>query len=169
MAWILDARHQVVAKNSGDNYAVEVTATLPADGTYYIAFRDQYLDDATFLVQLDGQSARPDFYSCQVDADCVAVPKVGCCHNGYLEAVNANEVDAYESSFFCNEQILCPQFIIDDTRVAECNTATRKCEMVAPEDIHCGGFTANPHACPNGYDCQSQGIPDLPGQCVAAN
>src|SRR6476659_946281 len=36
-----------------------------------------------------GADAAPsDFYACAATPDCVAVPKVGCCNNGYKEAVN---------------------------------------------------------------------------------
>jgi hypothetical protein len=77
--------------------------------------------------------ASGDFYSCAADADCVAVPKVGCCHNGHLVAVNKQATDAYKASFTCGQKRpMCPQYIIKDSRVAKCDGTSHKCEMVAP-------------------------------------
>jgi hypothetical protein len=56
IVWIVDAHWDVLARNDGDNFKVETSTTLPADETYYVVFRDQYLDDATFVVQLDRKS-----------------------------------------------------------------------------------------------------------------
>ena len=106
-------------------------------------------------------------YACKVDSDCVAVSKGGCCPNGWNVAVNKNHVKSYEAAHECHTQQICPLYVIDDTRVAECNTGTNKCQMVAIDDIACGGFTANPHKCPKGYTCEANHIPDLPGSCVA--
>jgi hypothetical protein len=50
-------------------------------------------------------------------------------------------------------------------RVAECNNATHHCEAVSVAAIHCGGFIANAHSCPNGLRCQLSS-PYLPGRCV---
>ena|SRR5580765_7964760 len=106
-------------------------------------------------------------YACKVDSDCVAISKGGCCPNGWNVAVNKNHVKSYEASHTCNEQIICPLYVIDDTRVAECNVNDHKCHMVAIDDIACGGFTMNPHKCPKGYSCEVGHIPDVPGSCVA--
>jgi hypothetical protein len=77
--------------------------------------------------------AAPDFYSCGVDSDCVAVPKANCCPTGSLEAVNKQSVDAYRSSLVCEKKHrMCPQFRVLDRRVARCDASTRKCEMVPP-------------------------------------
>jgi len=105
-------------------------------------------------------------YSCKVDSDCVAISKGGCCPNGWNVAVNKHKVKDYESSHECKDPKVCPLYVIDDTRVAECDTAKQKCEMVAPEDIACGGFTANPHKCAKGWKCEANKIPDVPGTCV---
>jgi hypothetical protein len=112
-----------------------------------------------------GDTTAENFFSCHTDDDCVAVARVGCCSNGWKEAVNVDEVDDYEASGpkVCN--MMCPRYMVLDTRVAECNRAQHKCEMVAIQDIQCGGFVANPHHCPDGYDCVSNGIPDAPGSC----
>lgn len=123
-----------------------------------------------------------DFYACGMDWDCTAVPKVGCCNNGQMEAVNTASVDAYQRSFTCTERVMCPQFMIRDTRVPECSeapqNAMRKCEMVKIEDIKCGGSGVNPHACPASYQCKPSSasqpgtrstsgkpLPDAPGTC----
>lgn len=105
-------------------------------------------------------------YSCKVDSDCVAISKGGCCPNGWNVAVNKTKVKSYEASHECNDPQICPLYVIDDTRVAECNTGTNKCQMVEPDAIRCGGFTTNPHKCPKGWSCKANKIPDVPGTCV---
>src|SRR5438105_6142070 len=82
-----------------------------------------------------------DFFSCHTDNDCVAAPKVGCCTNGWMVAVNKHQKTAYEHSFVCTEMIVCPMYVIHDTRVAECNGGTQNCEMILPADIRWGGRT----------------------------
>jgi hypothetical protein len=72
------------------------------------------------------------FQACQLDADCVAVPRVGCCHNGYKEAVNIAQQDAYAASFTCPRRVPCPMFMIRDQRVPRCDPGTHLCEMVKP-------------------------------------
>src|SRR5690242_2663160 len=61
--------------------------------------------------------------ACTKDADCLAVPKGGCCQNGWLEAVNKNKVEQYKHATRCtaNPHPMCPMFMVHDTRVAECN------------------------------------------------
>jgi hypothetical protein len=108
--------------------------------------------------------------ACKIDDDCTAVSQGGCCDNGYLFAVNKTKVTQYENATKCtaNPRPMCPMFMVHDTRVAQCNTTTNKCEMIQPTDIKCGGFVAHPHACPSGYDCEAGGMPDMPGSCVEA-
>jgi hypothetical protein len=107
-----------------------------------------------------------DYRACQGDGDCVAVPLAGCCDNGWKTAVNSCEVDAYEDAFACHrERPICAMYIVRDTRVAECNRATHLCEMVAIQDIACGGFIVQPHECPGGYVCAYTRLADLPGTC----
>lgn len=115
----------------------------------------------------DGGSSPPSAYlACQVDEDCVAVPLAGCCHNGWKVAVNRNEVDAYDQANACHERRpICPMYIVNDTRVAECSHATKQCEMVAVDQISCGGFIVDPHRCPSGYECVFRHVPDIPGTC----
>ncbi len=53
--------------------------------------------------------------------------------------------------------------------VPQCNFGSHHCQMIRPEDIHCGGFIANVHACPDGYTCHLlTNNPDAGGSCVAA-
>jgi hypothetical protein len=116
----------------------------------------------------DDAGEQPDFTSCQIDDDCVAVPLGGCCRNGWKTAVSRDEADAYEDATACDQpRTICPMYIVRDTRVAECNRGTLHCEMVAIDQIACGGFIAHPHLCPEGYACVYGLTPDAPGHCVA--
>jgi hypothetical protein len=116
------------------------------------------------------QQLRPELFACATDSDCVAVERAGCCPDGTLEAVNTTKLNAYQTSFICVDQILCPQHILIDTRVAQCNFAKQQCEMIAPDQISCGGFVApaKQHNCPAGFQCALATIPDLPGTCKPA-
>jgi hypothetical protein len=72
------------------------------------------------------------FRACKADADCIAVPRVGCCHNGRMQAVTGSQKEAYEASFVCpNPHPRCAMYIIRDTREARCAAATGLCTMVA--------------------------------------
>jgi hypothetical protein len=116
--------------------------------------------------------AHPELYSCTTDADCVAVDKAGCCPNGYLVAVNKEQVKAYYTQYAClTPPTACPLLVVHDTRVAQCNFSTHSCEMIAPTSIACGGFIAPSlqHHCPEGYVCKYTTVPDVPGSCVAAS
>jgi hypothetical protein len=65
------------------------------------------------------------------DADCIVVPRVGCCHNGWNEAVSSSQRAAYAASFTCpNAHPLCAMFIVRDTRAARCDAASHLCTMV---------------------------------------
>lgn len=118
--------------------------------------------------QAQDEELRKSTTSCTVDADCVAVPQGGCCPHGYKAAVNKHHIKAYENGTKCqNPQQICPMFVVLDQRVAQCDTAAKQCKMVAIDDIACGGFTNNPHKCPDGYSCDLTGsIPDVPGSCT---
>jgi hypothetical protein len=106
--------------------------------------------------------------ACQWDDDCVAVPLAGCCYNGWKTAVSRADVGVYENARACSRpRPICPMYIVNDTRVAECNRATHKCEMVYIDQIACGGFIYRPHQCPAGYECVYGHVPDIPGRCVA--
>jgi hypothetical protein len=71
------------------------------------------------------------FRACNADADCIAVPRVGCCHNGWNEAVAVSQKDAYAASFVCPEaHPICAMFIVRDTRAAVCDRTTHLCTLV---------------------------------------
>lgn len=116
------------------------------------------------------KSAHPELYACQTDADCVAVEKAGCCPNGYLVAVNQDEVKAYETIYACQAQpAACPLYVVNDTRVAQCDYGTHQCQMIDPAQIVCGSFIApaRQHQCPTGYACSYAGrLPDTGGRCA---
>ncbi|SRR5260221_13819582 len=126
----------------------------------------------TDVVNGDGAQATDEeiktgMYACNRDSDCVAISKGGCCPNGYEVAVNKTHVQAYEASHECHVKQICPLYVILDRRVPECDVSQKKCVMVQPEDIRCGGFTINPHTCPKGWTCDlSKHVPDIPGNCV---
>lgn len=102
--------------------------------------------------------------SCEIDDDCVAVPRAGCCDNGWKEAVNADQVDAYYAANPCEDpHPICPLYYVDDTRVPICSLGS--CSMVEPGDVRCGGFVLHPHACTDGYTCVYGPIPDVAGIC----
>jgi hypothetical protein len=80
----------------------------------------------------DAGGAPERFRACRVDADCVAVPRVGCCHNGWNEAVAASQKDAYKASFACPDaHPICAMFIVRDTRVPQCDPAGHLCTLVS--------------------------------------
>ena len=153
---------------NADTLDSEIKVTLPANAsaTHYVVVRDYAYANAKFTVELEGTPATPVWASCNVDADCKAVPANGCCHNGRMEAVNKKHVKDYTSSFTCPQtNPICPMYIMLDTRQPECNNNTHTCEMVAIDDIACGAHSVNSHQCPDGYDCDAPGT-DAAGHCV---
>jgi hypothetical protein len=73
VAWVLDDDFRVIAANDdadGYTFDARIHVTLPAHAskTHYIVLRDFWLDPATFVVSLDGESDA----SCDRDADCAA-------------------------------------------------------------------------------------------------
>jgi hypothetical protein len=74
----------------------------------------------------------PQFRACQSDADCVAVPRAGCCDNGWHEAVAVTEKDAYAKANACTKPHPCPMYRVRETRVAKCDATTKLCTMVQP-------------------------------------
>jgi hypothetical protein len=131
------------------------------------ATTDDASEDPTSEVQ--DQELRKSITACSTDADCVAVPRGGCCSNGYNEAVNKHHTQAYASATKCalHPHPMCPMFLVHDTRVAQCDGAKKQCAMVAIDDIKCGGFIQNAHQCPTGYSCSHVGVnPDVGGKCV---
>jgi hypothetical protein len=74
----------------------------------------------------------PDsFRACQVDTDCIAVLRNGCCHDGRNEAINKGSVDAYKSSFTCPvPNPRCPMHLVLDRREPACDAAGHACKLV---------------------------------------
>jgi len=84
-----------------------------------------------------GQAATavdPAFTSCLSDFDCVAIPQAGCCHNGWLVAVSVGSVDDYDAANACTSQQpnICPQYVVNDTRVPSCDATSGACVLVQP-------------------------------------
>jgi hypothetical protein len=103
-------------------------STAPASGDASVAVGDAA--PPTGKPGDAGAAAR--FRACSADVDCVAVPRVGCCHNGWNEAVAVTQKDAYAASFVCPEaHPICAMFLVRDTRVPQCDGATHLCGLVA--------------------------------------
>lgn len=105
-------------------------------------------------------------FACAVDSDCVAIEDDGSCPGGVLVAVNGSYADRY-----CAAEAPAPDCTIAaaaDVRVANCDFAAHRCQLIAPTEIHCGGFIHPNHGCPAGYACDFHGrVPDVGGSCVA--
>lgn len=124
-------------------FASHIAAVLPPSAEpypnrYFIVVQEERQNPATFTITLSkigsDSAAATDYLACKVDSDCVAVPKEGCCHDGLKDAVNKNAIDAYRTANACKlKNPICPQFIMNDKRVARCNVSTRQCEMVQPQ------------------------------------
>ena len=82
----------------------------------------------------DARTGLPaQFRACQSDSDCVAVPRAGCCDNGWKEAVAASQTDAYAQANACTRQRpMCPMFKVRDRRVAYCEPQTHLCSLKQP-------------------------------------
>jgi len=95
------------------------------------ASTDEGSEDPTAEVQ--DQELRKSITACSVDADCVAVPRGGCCNNGWNAAVNSHHTRAYANASKCtlSPRPMCPMYIVHDTRVAQCDTGTSQCKMFA--------------------------------------
>lgn len=131
------------------------------------AYADGHCIDSATEVDANGS---PEWDRCEVDTDCTAVPRVGCCEDGWKEAVNKTRVAEYSTSFDMSTcATTCPPFVIEDKRQPLCNHDKGRCEMVEIRDIACGGNSPNPHRCPAGYTCKTpDGSPaDVPGRCVS--
>lgn len=81
------------------------------------------------------EELRKSITACKVDSDCVAVPRGGCCDNGWKEAVNKHHVRAYQNATKCklSPPPLCPMYVVNDTRVPSCDAATHQCKMVVAD------------------------------------
>jgi hypothetical protein len=116
-----------------------------------------------------GEELTASVTACSVDSDCVAVVRGGCCTTGIKDAVNKDQLDAYREETACSAPTaVCAAIQVQDNRVAQCDTAAKRCTMVHVEDIQCGAFSRNSHECPSGFSCSHAGInPDLGGKCIA--
>lgn len=125
------------------------------------------IDTSTAGPGASDAGASTQFRTCAFDSDCVAVERVGCCHNGWKEAVAVSQKDAYAKSPACTQSHpMCPMYVVQDGRLPLCENATHLCTMTRPEDVACGGFIRNRHTCPSGYHCELSKHPDVAGKCV---
>jgi len=83
--------------------------------------------------EIQDQELRKSITSCNADSDCVAVPRGGCCDNGWMEAVNKHHTRAYANATKCtlNPRPMCPMYMVHDTRIATCDESAHQCKMVA--------------------------------------
>ena len=173
MAALTDSRYKPIVSNFGSH----VTAVLPPSADpypteYFIIFQEVRRNAAMFTVSLTkvgvkSEGTAADYLTCNADTDCVAVPREGCCHNGYKDAVNKSKIGSYRAANHCKlTNPMCTQMIVDDRRVAQCNGVSHQCEMIEPNTIRCGGAGPAAHACPAGYVCKTTGVADIPGICA---
>jgi len=173
VAWLLDDSFRVLAYNDDADSTLDAHVSAKLAGntnpdivTYYVVYRDYDLKSKKFSVELSGKA---DFFACAVDSDCVAVGKRMCCSDCTKEAVNKDQVLAYESQLMFCPAVLCPKLCRLDERVAQCNVDAGRCEMIEIADIACGGRSLNPHECPADYECRGEALQwDGTGQCLPA-
>jgi hypothetical protein len=172
VAWLTDNAFNVIAKNDDADGSLDshIQATLPGNTnpdiiTYYIIFRDYWYATRTFTVSL--AKVAPDFYACQVDADCVKTYD-GCCPISTWVAVRSGTEDAYHAALGCDANPICPKIATrDDGRFPYCNNTSHKCELLLPSEVLCGAHSLNSHACPDRYACVGPGVAvDAGGSCV---
>ena len=139
MAALTDSRYKPIVTNFGSN----VTAVLPPGAEpypnrYFVIIQEERHRPATFIVTVaksgaNTAEAQQDYLTCTGDSDCIAVPKAGCCNNGYRAAVNKNKVEEYRAANTCKlDHPICAQFIVTDRRIPKCNRTSHQCEMVQP-------------------------------------
>jgi hypothetical protein len=173
MVWLTDASRNIVAANDdapGAGLDARINVTLRTAGEYTIFFRDYHRQSHTFTVSLAGG---PDFFSCRTHRDCVSVSRGGCCSSWQRIAVNSARASAYAAANVCRPPYPpCAQPI--DELVAQqaalvpvCNPERNQCELIAPEEIRCGGRSATAPSCPAGYVCAGpELLYDGQGRCV---
>jgi hypothetical protein len=158
MAWILDDDLSLLGYNddaSSSTLNARVRLEIPAhpSRTHYVVVREYHHADATFQIELGGDPA-----GCLRDTDCAMV-EAGCCDVGDWTAVPVDEVEAFEAAKGCDPEAVCPLIpIVYRGEQAICQGETRTCAIALPADLDCGGFSPNPHACPDGWRCVG---PDL--------
>lgn len=172
LAWVLDNHWHILGKNDDADETtldahIKVTLGKSDSITHYVVFRDYGWQKAHFTVSIEGGNA---MLACNKDADCVSIPQPMCCPNGKHVAVNKDHVDEYVDANACAQPPqICPLYLVNEDRVAECDVDVHQCVMVEPADIRCGGFTMNPHQCPSGFACHYDHVPDVPGTCQPTN
>jgi len=168
IAWVLDNDFKVIGFNddTADSLDAKISLVLPAhaSATHYVVYRDYAYRTKKFQVSLSGYAA--EVAACAHDSDCEKIAG-GCCGFDWT-ALGVGQSDIYNAGLACDAAQVCskrPLVLIDDA--ALCNLETNQCELVAVEDIACGGHSINAHACPEGFECQGPGLAyDAFGTCV---
>jgi hypothetical protein len=124
---LTDTRYKPLVSNFGSHIATVLPpGAEPYPNRYFVIFQEERRHPATFTVTVQKEGAKSadaaaDYLACQVDSDCIAVAKAGCCNNGYKAAVNKDRIEAYRAANVCKTgRAICPQFMVDDQRVAHC-------------------------------------------------
>ena len=178
--WLVDANTTVIGYNddrSSTAYDSRITSKLGATGRFRILMQEYNYYPAQFTVSLKKKSTGggtiPNYVSCTSDSDCTAITNPACCQSWRKVAVNKTAATAYANAYKCgppypscappSDTLLASEA----PKVAQCNTTSKSCEMIHPDDIKCGGFTTNPHDCPSTWVCIEPGN-DAPGDCYRA-
>jgi hypothetical protein len=171
-AALTESDYKPIISNFGSHIVTQLPPSAqPYPHEYYIIFQDERKRPATFTVSVQKLGASPEgaaagYLTCRVDTDCIAVPREGCCNNGYKDAVNREKLAEYRAANACRlKNTICPQFRIEDARVPQCDFASHQCVMVEPNTIRCGGAGDAAHQCPVGFTCKTTGT-DIPGICA---
>jgi len=168
VAWLLDDSGALVAwsdDESAGSLSSHIQVALPAGAarTHFAVFRDYYDEPGSFQVSLDGEQ---DWLGCQRDSDCARV-EAGCCQVGDYVAIRADRVDAFRDSLECDGTEVCPPPPAYRGETAVCDNNNHTCEVLLPDEIQCGGFMTNPHACPPGWECVGPDLAlDGTGECA---
>ncbi len=115
---------------SGSASIVAVAATTGADTA------SAHADSGSAAIADSTDSTRglpAEMFGCTSDKDCKGVSTGGCCPIGRLVAVNSGKADDYKKATPCDKiRPICPMIRVRETRVARCDAAHHRCEMVAP-------------------------------------
>ena len=87
--------------------------------------------------EIQDAELRKSITACSTDSDCVAVPRGGCCDNGWKEAVNKHHTRAYANASKCtlSPPPMCPMYMVLDRRIPQCDTRAKQCKMIAVSEI----------------------------------
>jgi hypothetical protein len=136
--------------NAGDNVSVSITDDAGAPVSYLLDGNGDIVASGADSMQTTLASA--DTYSI-LFADQLAY---GANFSVALSGGAASCTTDADCAFLSNG---------DPTQVPECG-ASHTCALVPVDQVHCLGFTAHPHQCPDGYRCHFTTVPDVPGRCV---